>query len=69
MKVSVKTFALSLDIKNKGIEIDVSDTKGRHLGDLWVTKTELIWCRGRTSRVNGEHITWEDFVQWMEGNA
>ena len=69
MKVSVKTFAISLDIKNKGIEIDVSDTQGKHLGDLWVTNTELIWCKGRKSRINGERVKWEDFMQMMESNA
>ena len=48
MKVSVKDFAVSMEIKNKGIELDVYDNAGKHLGDLVVTKTKLVWCKGKT---------------------
>ena len=41
MKVTVKDFAVSMEIKNKGIELDVYDNDGKHLGDLVVTKTKL----------------------------
>lgn len=66
MKVSVKDFAVTMEIKNKGIELDVYDTSGTHLGDLVVTKTKLVWCKGRTLPENGKEITWHNFVNYME---
>ncbi len=42
MIVSIKDLAVSMGIKNSGIEIDVKDTQGNHLGDLLITKTKLI---------------------------
>lgn len=38
MNVRIKQFDVEMEIKNKGIEIDVSDPE-KHLGDLYVTKT------------------------------
>lgn len=67
MKVSIKDFAVSMEIKNKGIELDVYSTDGRHLGDLVITKTGLIWCKGRTSPANGAKVSWAEFIKDMEG--
>lgn len=50
MKVYVKSFDVEMEIKNRGIELEVRDTDDTFLGDLVVTKTQLIWCKGRTSR-------------------
>ena len=66
MKVSVKDFAVSMEIKNKGIEIDVYDNADKHLGDLVVTKSKLVWCKGKTSVQNGKSVTWKDFIEYME---
>ena len=55
-----------MDIKSKGVEIDVSDTKKKHLGDLWITSTKLIWCKGKTPRDNGKAIKGEDFIALMD---
>jgi len=66
MKVSIKDFAVSMEIKNKGIEIDVYDSNDAHLGDLVVTKTGLIWCKGKTTPANGRKITWREFIAQME---
>jgi len=66
MKTFIKDLGCDLSIKSKGIEIDVSDTKDKHLGDLWVTSTKLIWCKGKTQKANGKTVTWEKFVAWME---
>lgn len=67
MKVSIKDFAVSMEIKNKGIELDVYSTEGQHLGDLVITKTGLIWCKGRTSPTNGTKVSWAEFIKDMEG--
>ncbi len=66
MEVSIKNFDVDMKIKTNGIELDVSDTDGRHLGDLFVTKTRLIWCRGKTTRQNGKQLSWEQFMDYME---
>lgn len=66
MKVSVKDFAVTMELKNKGIELDIYDNAGTHLGDLVVTKTKLIWCRGKTKAENGIPIEWDDFISYME---
>jgi len=66
MKTFIKDLGCQLDIKNKGIEIDVSDPKDKHVGDLWVTNTQLIWCSGKRKRENGVSVTWSEFIKWME---
>jgi len=66
MKVSIKDLAVSMEIKNKGIELDVYDTDDKHLGDLVITKTKLVWCPGRTKPENGRPITWRKFIEMME---
>jgi hypothetical protein len=67
MKVSIKDFDVAMDVKNNGIELDISDTNGVHLGDLVVTKTKLIWCNGKKGRKNGIPVTWEEFIAYMNG--
>lgn len=66
MKVIIKDFGIGMEIKTTGIELEVKDTSGKQLGDLIVTKTQLIWCRGRTPRKGGKTIKWEDFIAIME---
>lgn len=65
MKVSIKNFSVAMELKTKGIELDVYDSAGEHLGDLVVTKSKLTWCKGRTATVNGKSITWEEFITYM----
>jgi len=66
MQISIKDFAVTMEIKNNGIELDVRDNDGNHLGDLVVTKTNLIWCKGKKSQENGIKISWQDFIARME---
>lgn len=68
MKVSIKNFSIDMEIKNTGIEIDISDNDERHLGDLFVTKTQLVWCPGKTQKDNGKKITWQEFIKYMEND-
>lgn len=65
MKVSIKGFPVTMEIKNTGIEIDVTDNNDDHLGDLYVTKTQLIRCHGKTQKENGKSIKWQDFIDYM----
>jgi len=65
MKVTIKDLAVkSMDIGSKGVEIDVSN--GGHIGDLYVTMTKLIWCKGKTAKENGVVISWDDFIAVMK---
>ena len=66
MKVSIKQFDVAMDVKNAGVELDIADNDGTHLGDLVVTKANLIWCKGKTARKNGKKITWEAFAAYMD---
>ena len=66
MKVSIKEFDVEMDVKNNGIEFEVKDNDGEHLGDLFLTKKRLIWCKGKTKRENGKTRKWEDFIKYME---
>lgn len=66
MQVSIKDFSVSMEIKNKGIELDVYNNAGSHLGDLIVTKTGLTWCKGRTRAEKGVKVSWDEFIEWMQ---
>ncbi|RMF81204.1 MAG: hypothetical protein D6744_07435 [Planctomycetota bacterium] len=66
MNVRIKKFEIEMELKNKGVELEIRDTKNVFLGDLVVTKTKLIWCRGKTSPKNGKGITWDKFIKYME---
>jgi hypothetical protein len=69
MKVSIKDLSVSMEVKNKGIELDVYDNQDSHLGDLIVTKSGLTWCKGRTRKENGDHASWSDFIAWMQSRS
>lgn len=66
MKVSIKDLAVTMEIKNKGIELDVYDNDDNHLGDLVVRKSGLVWCEGRTRVENGITASWAEFIEWMK---
>jgi hypothetical protein len=65
MKVSIKNFEVEMDLKNNGVEFEVYD-HDKHLGDVILTKTSVIWCRGRIRRDNGKRFSWEEFIERME---
>lgn len=65
MRVTIKSFEVDMQLKNNGVEFEVCDNGGHHLGDCIRTKTSIIWCKGRTRRENGVRLSWEDFIQRM----
>ena len=69
MQVSIKDLSVSMEIKNKGIELDVYDTDGTYLGDLVINRARLVWCKGRTKPENGVFITWKNFIRMVEKNG
>ena len=68
MRVSIKDFAVSMEIKNKGIELDIYSNDDKHLGDVIVAKTGLTWCKGKTTPAKGIKISWEDFIAFAESD-
>jgi hypothetical protein len=66
MKVSIKDLNVSMEVKNKGIELDVYDGSENHLGDLVVAKGGLTWCAGRVRKENGIRVSWNEFIDWMQ---
>ena len=67
MKVTIKSFDVQMELKNNGIELEVRSPSGADfLGDLVVTKTQLIWCPGKTSREKGISISIPDFIKYMD---
>jgi hypothetical protein len=66
MRVSIKDLAVRpMDIKNKGVELDVYNGS-EHLGDLVITKTVVIWCKGKTTRKKGIKVKWPAFIKMIE---
>ena len=67
MKVAIKDFAVNMEVKYRGIEFEVKDNAGKHLGDLVVTQTGLTWCNGRTTQKKGHKLSWTDFIKMVNG--
>jgi len=65
MQVSIKDFNVEMKIKTKGIELQIHD-QNKHLGDLVVSQSKVIWCKGRTRPANGVALTWPKFIAMME---
>ena len=69
MQVSIKSFNVQMDVKNRGIEFEIYDNAQNFLGDVILTKTGLEWCRGKTRAGNGVKIPWEEFIDNMNARA
>ena len=64
MKVTIKDFNVDMEVKNKGIEFEIHSPDGsRHLGDLVLNKSYLIWCPGRTTPENGYRLSWAEAIK------
>ena len=65
MQVKVKDFAVSMELGNNGIEFEVRDPDGQHLGDLILGRGTIEWCQGRTRRGNGVRRSWNQLIAWF----
>jgi hypothetical protein len=46
MDVSIKSFDVEMDVKNKGIELEISEPNaGKRLGDLVITRLILFGAK------------------------
>jgi len=69
VKVWIKNFDVAMEVKTSGIELDIYSEDGKeHLGDLIITKTKLIWCKGKTQRKNGKQFLLNDFIKYVDEN-
>ena len=63
MEVWIKSLEVEMQVKQKGIELEVRSKDGAdQLGDCYATMTGLVWCQGRTKKENGVKVKWEDFI-------
>lgn len=61
MQVWIKSLEIEMQVKSKGIELEVRGKDGKEqLGDCYATMTGIIWCKGRIKKDNGIKISWED---------
>ena len=64
MKVTIKSFDVAMQVKQKGVELEVKSPDGsEHHGDCFVTMSALIWCKGRKKKENGVKIRWEHLME------
>ena len=66
MKVWIKDLQVEMEVKTNGVEFEVKDNDEKHRGDVYVTKTGITWCSGRTARENGKRIPWDEFIRLMD---
>jgi hypothetical protein len=66
MKVSIKDFDVAMEVKNNGVEFEIYDNSNVHLGDLFITKAKVIWCKGKTKRANGVNVPWPKLIEAIE---
>ncbi len=66
VRVKVKQFAVDMEVKTNGIELEVRQPDdSTQIGDCYVTKTGLTWCKGRTTKANGIKITWDELGELL----
>jgi hypothetical protein len=70
VKVHIKSFDVDMEVKNKGIEFEVrSPDDKEQLGDCYLTKTGLVWCKGKIAKARGVSVSWNDFMAVCESEA
>ena len=61
MEVWIKSLEVDMQVKQRGIELEVRDKDGgSQLGDCYATMTGLVWCKGKTKKENGIKLKWEE---------
>lgn len=62
MKIKIKDLnTSSLEITEKGIEFEFRDVDEKHIGDLIITPTQIIWNKGQTSK-SGKSMNWPELL-------
>ena len=66
MAVTVKDLNATIELKNKGMELEIRNPKGEHQGDVVVNKTGITWCKGKTKPENGIKGSWDKLAGLLE---
>lgn len=65
MKIGIKKFDVEMELKTKGIELEVRDNNEEFLGDLRIGKATIEWCQGRTRQGNGVQKSWDELLEFF----
>jgi hypothetical protein len=72
MKVTIKKLPVTMELKNKEMEIDVyeidkKNNKKNHLGDLVISKGYITWCPGKHGHKSrdSKRLSWKKFINHM----
>ena len=63
MKVSVKELNAAIELKTKGMALEVLDNNGALQGSLIVTGTGVVWCKGKSNPDKGVKISWTKLIE------
>jgi hypothetical protein len=64
MKVGIKSFDVDMDVKKKGVELEIKSPDGSQFhGDCFVTMTGLVWCQGKTTKQHGVKLKWDELME------
>lgn len=67
MQVKIKDWGINPEILSKGMELEIRTSDGNtQKGDLYITCTGIIWCRGRTTKKNGIKLDWDELISKCE---
>lgn len=69
MKVNIKEMNVGMELKTKGMELELRDTKDVFLGDFVINKTGITWCRGKITPKNGVKKNWAEVIRFFEDNV
>jgi hypothetical protein len=62
LRINIKKFAVAMELKNTGMELEVRDTQNNFLGDLCIKRSGVEWCAGRKKAGHGVLINWDEFI-------
>ena len=65
MRITIKDFSIKMELKNKGIELEIRNNNDEFLGDFILNKAGLVWCQGKQSKKNGTQKTWEEVIEFF----
>jgi hypothetical protein len=71
MKVNIKTLAVEMELKNKGMELDVHWPSGGKRGRVKISRSGIYWLRSgkhSTRRRAWRRISWDNFIEIMATN-
>ncbi|MEX0382543.1 hypothetical protein V6X02_04310 [Spiribacter sp. 1M153] len=70
MKVGIKSFDVAMEVKQKGMELEVRSPDGSEFhGDCFETMTGLVWCPGKINRQNDVKIKWEELMEIADSDG